>query len=67
MDKTKSDKFSPEEIDKVKGLDQELSQLAEKALQPGDYDMVRTYLKRAAESGCMQRDTFGFHPLLNDL
>lgn len=67
MDKTKRDKFSPEEIDKVKGLDQELSQLAEKALQPGDYDMVRTYLKRAAESGCMQRDTFGFHPLLNDL
>lgn len=67
MDKTKSDKFSPEEIDKVKGLDQELSQLAEKALQPGDYDMVRTYLKRAAESGCMQRDPFGFHPLLNDL
>ena len=42
MDKTKSDKFSPEEIDKVKGLDQELSRLAEKALQPGDYDMVRT-------------------------
>ena len=67
MDKTKSDKFSPEEIDKVKSLDQELSRLAEKALQPGDYDMVRTYLKRAAESGCMQRDTFGFHPLLNDL
>ena len=44
MDKTKSDKFSPEEIDKVKGLDQELSQLAEKALQPGDYEIGRAHV-----------------------
>lgn len=67
MDRTKSEKFSPEEIEKVKNLDQELSRLAEKALQPGDYAMVRSYLKKAAESDCIQRDSFGFHPIINDL
>lgn len=67
MDRTKSEKFSPEEIEKVKNLDQELSRLAEKALQPGDYTMVRSYLKKAAESDCIQRDSFGFHPIINDL
>lgn len=67
MDRTKSEKFSPEEIEKVKSLDQELSRLAEKALQPGDYAMVRSYLKKAAESDCIQRDSFGFHPIINDL
>ena len=67
MDRTKSEKFSPEEIKKVKNLDQELSRLAEKALQPGDYAMVRSYLKKAAESDCIQRDSFGFHPIINDL
>lgn len=67
MDRTKSEKFSPEEIEKVKNLDQQLSRLAEKALQPGDYAMVRSYLKKAAESDCIQRDSFGFHPIINDL
>lgn len=67
MDRTKSEKFSPEEIEKVKNLDQELSRLAEKALQPGDYAMVRSYLKKAAERDCIQRDSFGFHPIINDL
>lgn len=29
--------------------------------------MVRSYLKKAAESDCIQRDSFGFHPIINDL
>lgn len=67
MDKTKSDKFSPEEILQVRDLDKELSLLAESVLQPGDYEKVRNYLEKGAESSCTQRDTFGFHPYINDL
>ncbi len=63
----KTDTFSQEEKETLKKLDAELAQTAGSVLLPGDYERVRDYLRMALESGCLGRDTFGFHPFINDM
>ncbi len=48
-------------------LHRQLSQLASSGLRDDDYNKVKSYLTRGAQTRAMQRDLFGLHPLLNDL
>ncbi len=59
--------LSAPERAEVIALYRRLSTLASHELQQQDLQLVRSYMRRAAEAGSMQRDAFGLHPLLTDM
>ena len=64
---TNETELTPQERMALADLHRQLSKLAASGLRDDDYNKVKGYLTRGAQTRAMRRDLFGLHPLINDL
>ncbi|MBQ3909637.1 MAG: hypothetical protein II746_10615, partial [Bacteroidaceae bacterium] len=59
--------LTAEEMERFEAMQATLTEKAGEALQDGDEERLKGYLKRVAESDKAIRDAFGLSPLLTDM
>lgn len=58
--------FTEEERERLVSVHRQLASIASGAVEKGDEEKIRAYMKRAAKQGLLLRDAFGMNPIVND-